>query len=46
MVGKKLLKPLGIKEEYEGIGYCALGYAEGNILKTVSRKENRVFYVK
>ncbi len=44
--GKELLKSLGIEEEYEGIGHCALGYAEGNIPKTVPRKENRVFYVK
>lgn len=44
--GKELLKSLGIEEEYEGIGHCALGYAEGNIPKTAPRKENRVFYVK
>lgn len=43
--GKELLKSLGIEEEYEGIGHCALGYAEGNIPKTALRKENRVFYV-
>lgn len=44
--GKELLKSLGIEEEYEGIGHCALGYAEGNIPKTAPRKKNRVFYVK
>lgn len=44
--GKELLKSLGIEEEYEGIGHCALGYAEGNIPKTAPRKENRVFYIK
>lgn len=44
--GKELLKSLGIEEEYEGIGHCALGYAEGNIPKTAPRKENRVFYMK
>ena len=27
--GKELLKSLGIEEEYEGIGFCALGYADG-----------------
>lgn len=44
--GKNLLKSLGIKDEYEGIGHCAIGYIEGNYPKTPSRKENRVFYIK
>lgn len=44
--GKNLLKSLGIDEEYEGIGHCALGYIDGNYPKTLARKENRVFYVK
>ena len=44
--GKELLKSLGIKEEYEGIGHCALGYIDGDYPKTPERKVNRVFYVK
>ena len=44
--GKKLLKSLGINEEYEGIGHCALGYIDGDYPKTPARKENRVFYIK
>ena len=44
--GKELLKSLGIEEEYEGIGHCALGYVEGEYPKTPARKPNRVFYVK
>lgn len=44
--GKNLLKSLGIKEEYEGIGHCAIGYIDGEYPKTPARKENRVFYVK
>ena len=27
--GKKLLKSLGIEGDYEGIGHCVLGYADG-----------------
>lgn len=44
--GKELLKSLGIEEEYEGIGHCALGYVDGEYPKTPARKPNRVFYVK
>lgn len=44
--GKNLLKSLGIEEEYEGIGHCALGYINGEYPKTPTRKENRVFYIK
>lgn len=44
--GKDLLKSLGIEEEYEGIGHCALGYIDGDYPKTPERKTNRVFYVK
>lgn len=44
--GKNLLKSLGIKEEYEGIGHLALGYIEGDYPKAALRKENRVFYIK
>lgn len=44
--GKDLLKRLGILEEYEGIGHCALGYIEGEYPKMLPRKENRVYYIK
>lgn len=44
--GKQLLKSLGITEEYEGIGHCALGYIDGEYPKAAKRKENRIFYVK
>lgn len=44
--GKELLKSLGIEEEYEGIGHCALGYAAGDPPKAAERKPNRVFYLK
>ena len=44
--GKQLLLSLGIDEEYEGIGHCALGYVDGEYPTAPARKENRVFYVK
>lgn len=44
--GKDLLKSLGIEGEYEGIGHCALGYADGELPQAPARKENRVFHVK
>lgn len=44
--GKELLKSLGIEDEYEGIGHCALGYIEGEYPKAAPRKDKRVFYVK
>lgn len=44
--GKKLLKSLGIEDEYEGIGHCALGYVDGEYPEAAPRKENHVFYVK
>ncbi|MCI8326775.1 MAG: nitroreductase family protein [Lachnospiraceae bacterium] len=44
--GRELLKSLGIKEEYEGIGHCALGFVEGEYPMAPARKENRVYYIK
>lgn len=44
--GKQLLKSLGIEEEYEGIGHCAIGYIAGDYPKAPKRKENRIFYIK
>lgn len=44
--GRELLKSLGIQEEYEGIGHCALGYADGAYPQAPPRKENRVYYIK
>ena len=44
--GIDLLKSLGVEGEYEGIGHCALGYAEGETPKAADRKEGRVFYLK
>lgn len=44
--GKDLLKSLGIEGEYEGIGHCILGYADGDAPQAADRKDARVFYVK
>lgn len=44
--GKDLLKSLGITEEYEGIGHCALGFVDGDYPEAPERKENRVFYIR
>ena len=42
--GKALLEKLGVKGEYEGIGNCIVGYADGEF-PVKPRKENRVYYV-
>ncbi|MBS6196295.1 MAG: nitroreductase [Clostridiales bacterium] len=44
--GREFLRSLGIEEEYEGIGHCILGYAEGDVPRAADRKEHRVFYVR
>ena len=43
--GKQMLKEWGVEGDYEGIGFCILGYTakEG---KTAPRKANRIFYVR
>lgn len=44
--GKQLLKEWGIEGEYEGVGHCILGYADGPVPQAAPRKADRVFYVK
>lgn len=43
--GKDILKKLGITDEYEGIGHCALGYAAEPPKEPAPRKENYVYYI-
>lgn len=43
--GKELLKSLGIEDEYEGIGHCIIGYADGDAPSPADRKEHRVYSV-
>ena len=44
-IGKEILAKLGITEEYEGIGHCALGYAAGPANDPAPRKEDYVYYI-
>lgn len=44
--GKKILQDLGIAGDYEGIGHCILGYADGDEPSPAPRKENYVYFVK
>ena len=43
--GKAILEKLGITDEYEGIGYCALGYAAEAAKDPAPRKENYVYEI-
>lgn len=43
--GKKILRKLGIEEEYEGIGHCALGYAAAPANAPAPRKENYIYCI-
>ena len=43
--GKALLKSLGIEGDYEGIGHCALGYADGDTPASLPRREGRVYRI-
>ena len=43
--GKNILKKLGIEGDYEGIGHCALGYAEEPAKPGAPRKENYAYFV-
>lgn len=43
--GRSILKGLGIDEEYEGIGHCALGYAAEAPKAPADRKADYVFFI-
>ena len=43
--GKEILKSLGIEGDYEGIGHCILGYADGDEPQCQPRKDNWVYRV-
>ncbi len=43
--GKAILKTLGIEGDYEGIGHCILGYANGTEPTAAPRKTNYVYYI-
>ena len=44
-IGRDILAKLGITEEYEGIGHCALGYAAAPLNDPAPRKDNYVYYI-
>ena len=41
---RQLLRDLGIEGEWEGIGHCAVGYADCEQPKAAERKPGRVFW--
>lgn len=43
--GKAILKQLGIEGNYEGIGHCILGYAEGEPISPPERKDSYVYKI-
>ena len=43
--GKEILRSLGITGDYEGIGHCVLGYADGEYPQAAERKENWAYYI-
>ena len=44
-LGKDILKQLGIKGDYEGIGHCALGYAAEPAKEAAPRKADYVYSI-
>ncbi len=42
---KEWLKSLGLQGEYEGIGNCVIGYADGDYPPVIPRKDGRIIYV-
>ena len=44
-IGRDILSKLGITDEYEGIGHCALGYAAAPLNDPAPRKDNYVYYI-
>lgn len=44
--GKAILKSLGIEGDYEGIGHCVIGYADGAAPAPKPRKANYVYYAR
>ena len=42
---KQLLRDLGIEGDWEGIGHCAVGYADCDAPAAAPRKDGRVFWI-
>lgn len=43
--GKAILAELGIEGDFEGIGHCILGYAEGDLPAASERKDGYVYWL-
>lgn len=43
--GKAILRDLGIEGDYEGIGHCILGYADGDAPAPKPRKDSYVYWL-
>lgn len=43
--GAAILKSLGIEGDYEGIGHCILGYADGPVPEPAPRKSSYAYYI-
>ena len=44
--GKKILADLGIRGDYEGIGHCAIGYAQAPVNAPAKRIDDYVYFVR
>ena len=44
--GRQILRDLGIEGDYEGIGHCILGYADGEEPQPKPRKASSVYWAK
>ena len=43
--GQEILEKLGINDEYEGIGHCAIGYAAEPAKEAAPRKDDYVYFL-
>ena len=43
-IGREILKKLGIKGDYEGIGHCVIGYPD-EVPEVAPRKDGRIFWL-
>jgi len=42
---KQLLKDIGVKGDYIGVGHCIVGYIDGDKPVAAQRNDNRVFWI-
>lgn len=44
-LGQEILQSLGLSKNYEGIGFCIIGYTDGEVPKAAPRKNDYVYYI-